>query len=298
MYLIKDGDNFRKGVTPWLFLALPLIIYVVMLAYPLIRSIFLSFTKWSGMGGGPSFIGLANYRHLISHGTLSLAIKNNLIWLALSVPVPTFLGFALALFLRERTRMNVLLRSLFYIPMILSNAVIAVMWMHVYEPTHGLLTEILGFLHLPTLTRSFLTRPGTAIVAISIVGIWHWIGFPLVIYLAAIQDIPADLLDAADLDGATPFQKVIYIIIPLVRHATTIVIALGAIMAMKVFDLVFLLTGGYYKNDVLGTLIWRIGFDQYHIGRASAVAVIDFLIIAAIVIPYIAWQWKSGDIEL
>ena len=250
------------------------------------------------MGTKPIFIGLENYRDLISSGNLVIAIKNNLIWLALFVPIPTFIGFLLAYFLRENTPFNAVLRSIFYLPMIISNAIMAIMWLHVYAPKHGMIAQVLDLLHLPQMERSFLTNPKTTMIAVSIVGIWHWIGFPLVIYLAAIQDIPQDFLEAAELDGATRFQRILYIIIPLVRHATTVVIALGAILSLKVFDLIYIMTGGYYKNDVLGTLIWRIAFDQFRLGQASAVAVIEFLIISVIVIPYIWWQFKTGEIEL
>lgn len=296
--LAGGRERFRKWMTPWLFLAVPLTVYLVMLAYPLVSSLILSFTRWSGMGSGPSFVGITNYSYLMLRGNLLIAIKNNLLWLVLFVPVPTVIGFVLAFLLREDTKLNVSLRFMFYLPMIVSNAIVAIIWMTVYEPSHGILTETLKLLRFTAPTRSFLTRPDTAIVAISIAGIWHWIGFSLIIYLAAIQDIPQDLLEAAELDGTTEFQKVRYIIIPLVRHATIVVITLGTILSMKVFDLVYLMSGGYYKNDVMGTLIWRMAFEQYRVGRASATAGTQFLIIAAMVIPYIWWQRKSGEIEI
>jgi ABC-type sugar transport system permease subunit len=291
-------DRLKKRIIPWLFLVVPLTIYLLVLAYPLLASIFLSFTEWSGMGKPPKLIGIGNYAYLFSTGVITLAIKNNLLWLLLFVPFPTVLGFILAYLLSPNTKINVLLRGMFYLPMIISNAVMAVMWLHVYAPQHGLLAETFRLLNLPPLGKSFLTRPDTAIVAISVVGIWHWIGFPLVLYLAAIQDIPQDLLEAADLDGAPVFYKVFHIVIPFVRHATTVVVALGTILSMKVFDLVYIMTGGYYKNDVLGTYIWRLAFDQYQLGRASAVAVVEFLIIGAVVIPYIRWQFRTGEIEI
>ena len=292
------GRSTWQTLAPWLLVAPPLIVYLAILAYPLLASVVLSFTEWSGLGKGPSFVGLGNYVELFSRGTIFPALKNNLIWLALSVPVPAVLGFALAYVLREQTRRNTIVRSLFYVPMILSNAVLALIWMNVYDPRHGLLREVLTFLHVAPPVRSFLTRPGTAIIAISIAGIWHWIGFPLVIYLAAIQDIPKELLEAAELDGATRLQRLRHIVVPLVRHATIIVVALGAILSMKVFDLVYLMTGGYYKNDVIGTLIWRVAFEQFKLGKASAIAVIQFLVIAILVIPYVWFTRKHGEVEL
>jgi ABC-type sugar transport system permease subunit len=291
-------DLLKQRILPWLFLALPLAVYLLVFAYPLVASVFLSLTEWSGMGKPPAFVGFKNYTYLFTTGWVTLAIKNNLLWLALFVPCPTILGFVLAYVLSANTKLNVVLRGMFYIPMIISNAVMAVMWLHVYAPQHGLLSEALRLVGLPQLTRSFLTNPDTTIVAVAIVGVWHWIGFPLVIYLAAIQDIPQDLIEAADLDGASLLYKTFHIVIPFVRHATTVVVALGTILSMKVFDLIYIMTGGYYKNDVLGTYIWRLAFDQYQLGRASAVAVVETVIIAAVVIPYISWQFRSGEIEL
>jgi multiple sugar transport system permease protein/raffinose/stachyose/melibiose transport system permease protein len=293
-----NRDRIKKLATPWLFLIVPLSLYLLILAYPLLGSIVLSFTEWSGMGPPPTFVGVDNYTYLFSRGTITLAIKNNLIWMALFVPIPTFLGFLLAYFLSANNKINIILRGLFYVPMIISNAVMAIMWLHVYAPQHGLIAEVLKGLHLPPLGRSPLSHPDFTIVAVTIVGIWHWIGFPLIIYLAAIQDIPQDLIEAADLDGASAFYKVLHIVIPFIRHATTVVVALGTILSMKVFDLAYIMTGSYYKNDVMGTYIWRLAFEQYELGKASAVSVIEFLLISAVVIPYIRWQLRTGEIEI
>lgn len=287
----------RQALIPWLFLFLPLVVYLTIIAYPLVASIVLSFTEWSGMGPAPRYIGLKNYAFLISTSSILTAIKNNLIWMALCVPFPALIGFTLAYILRNNSRINILFRSLFYIPMVISNAVMAIMWLHVYAPRHGLIAAFLDIFSLPQFSKSFLTDPNSAIVAISIIGIWHSIGFPLILYLAAIQDIPQDLIETADLEGASTWCKIFNIIIPFVRHATVIVVALGTILAMKVFDLIYLMTGGYYKNDVMGTYLWRLAFGHYQMGRASAVAVIQFLMVSAIVIPYLKWQYRTGEIE-
>jgi ABC-type sugar transport system permease subunit len=290
--------SFKQSVIPWLFLLFPLILYLLIIAYPLIASFVLSFTEWSGMGKQPTYVALKNFAYLFSAGSIITAIKNNLIWLVLCVPIPTVLGFVLAYILRRKTKINMILRSMFYLPLVISNAVMAIMWLHVYAPQHGLIAQGLRFLHLTQLSTSFLTNPNSAIVAISFIGVWHGLGFPLILYLAAIQDIPQDLLEAADLDGASTFYKIIRIVIPFVQHATIVVVALGTILSMKVFDLVYLMTGGYYKNDVLGTYLWRLAFDHYQLGRASAVAVVQFLIVCIVVIPYLRWQYRTGEIEI
>jgi ABC-type sugar transport system permease subunit len=283
---------------PWHFLSIPLAVYAIMTLYPLVYSMFLSFTQWSGMGGSPEFVGLANYRYLLSRGSLALALENNLIWMLFFVPIPTGIGFLLAYALRENTKLNIFFRSVFYLPMVLSFAVMAIMWTWVYEPTRGLLQALLTATHLPTPSESFLTNPDTALIAMSIVGIWHWVGFSMILYLAAIQDIPRNVLEAARLDGITWFRNITSIILPLVRHATIIVVSIGLILSVKVFDLIYIMSGGYYKNDVLATLVWRYAFDRHRVGRAAAVAVVQFAIIAAVVVPYVLYQKRRGEIEL
>ncbi len=291
-------QHLRVASRPWLFLCIPLALYAIMTVYPLVYSMLLSFTKWSGMGKSPQFVGLANYRYLLTQGSLALALKNNLIWMVLFIPIPTGIGFLLAYALRENTRINVFLRSMFYLPMVLSFAVMAIMWTWVYEPTRGLLQVVLTLLHLPTPSGSFLTNPDTAMIAMSVVGAWHWIGFSMILYIAAIQDIPGDVLEAARLDGVTWLRNITSIILPLVRHATVVAVSIGLVLSVKVFDLIYIMSSGYYKSDVLATLVWRYAFTHHSIGRAAAVAVVQFAIIAVLVIPYLLLQRRRGELEL
>jgi raffinose/stachyose/melibiose transport system permease protein len=269
-----------------------------MIAYPTVYSIILSVYEWDGISPTRQFVALGNYLTLYARGSLTIGLKNTFVWMALFVPIPLVTGFLLAMALQKETRLNVFLRSLFYLPMILSHAVAAIMWGWVYEPTQGVITQSLTALHIAPPARSFLTRPDTAMTAMALVGIWHWIGFPLVLYLAAIKDIPRELLEAAESDGATNFQKIRHIVIPLVGHATMIAASIGIVLSVKVFDLVFLMSGRYYKNDVLGTLVWRLAFDEYKVGLASAISVIQFLIIVVLVIPYVWQRARAGEVEL
>jgi ABC-type sugar transport system permease subunit len=288
----------RRRLTPWFFLALPLAIYTCMIAYPTLYSIVLSLYEWDGISPTRQFVALGNYLTLYDRGSLAISFKNTFVWMALFVPIPIVSGFLLAVALQKETRLNVLLRSLFYLPMILSSAVAAIMWGWVYEPTQGVITQLLTVLHIHPPVRSFLTRPDTAMAAMALVGIWHWVGFPLVLYLAAIKDIPRELLEAAESDGATRFQKIRHIVIPLVGHATMIAASIGIVLSVKVFDLVYLMAGRYYKNDVLSTLVWRLAFDEYKVGQASAVSVIQFLIIVILVVPYVWRRASAGEVEL
>ena len=193
-----------------------------MVVYPIIYSTVLSFAEWDGISAEKTFVWLNNFKYVFSDEFLPLALKNNAIWMSLFVPIPIIIGFFLALILEKNTKINIIFRSVFYLPMILSFTVMFIMWSWIYEPTRGVITQIFILLSLTPPTRSLLTRPDTSLMAIAIVGIWHWVGFPLVLYLAALKDIPRELFENADIEGATKIQVIRFVVIPLVRHASLI----------------------------------------------------------------------------
>ncbi len=288
--------TISPAVRPWLFLFLPLLFYIVMIAYPIIYSIVMSFFSWDGFSDHIKFIGIQNYTSLVKNGQLITALKNNLLWMAFFVPLPMFLGFILAYGLRKTTLFSVITRTFFYLPMILSFTVMALIWGWVYDPDKGLIVEVLSFFKVTPPSQSLLTNNSTSIFAIIAVGIWHWVGFPLVLYISAIKDIPSELFEAAEIDGAGSIRQIFYIIIPLVKHASQICIAMGIVLSVKIFDLVFLMSGGYHENNVLSTLVWNL-FSQFKIGSASAVSVVQFLFVIVIVVPYQLKVNKSEKVE-
>lgn len=281
-----------RSLAPWAFLALPLAIYLLMVAYPIVYSVVLSFTRWDGISPDKLFVGLQNFFTLFDRELLPLALRNNLIWMALFVPLPIIIGFTVAVALQRNTTTNLVLRSVFYLPMVLSFTVMAIMWSWVYEPTRGVITQVAQLVGLSPPARSLLTRPDTSLLAIVIVGVWHWVGFPLVLYVAALKEIPKELIETADIDGASWLQKLRHVIIPLVKHATLVAISIGIVLSVKVFDLVFLMAGGYYKDEVMSTLIWKLAFNRYQVGSASAVAIVQFAIVLVILVPYISMSIK------
>lgn len=289
-------DRWLRGLKPWGFLALPLALYTAFIIYPVLYSTVIGFFSWDGLSPTKVFVGFENYTRFFSDGKMLIALKNNLLWMLFFVPIPMVIGFLLAYFLQKNTALNVALRTVFYVPMILAFTVMSIIWSWVYEPSRGVIAEFCRFIGATPPARSFLTNEATSIIAIVVVGIWHWIGFPLVLYLSAIKEIPEELFDAASIDGATNFQKVRYIVIPMVNHATQICISIGLVLSVKIFDLVFLMSGGYYKDDVLSTLVWKL-FSQFKIGQASAVSVIQFLFAFILVVPYQRWQSRKGGLQ-
>ncbi len=290
------GRRVLRALTPWAFLALPLALYVVFIVYPVVYSTLISFFSWDGLNPRKVFVGFENYARFFSDEKMLVALKNNVLWMLFFVPVPMALGFVLAYLLQRNSAINIALRTVFYVPMILAFSVMSIIWAWVYEPSRGVIAEACRFLGLVPPVRSFLTNASTSIIAIVCVGIWHWIGFPLVLYLSAIKEIPEELFDAAAIDGATTMQEVRFIVLPMVNHATQICISIGLVLSVKIFDLVFLMSGGYYKDDVLSTLVWKL-FSQFKIGQSSAVSVIQFLFAFLLVVPYQRWQSRKGGIQ-
>jgi ABC-type sugar transport system permease subunit len=291
-----NGPRSLKTLTPWAFLFLPLSLYVVFIVYPVFYSVFISFFSWDGLSPEKAFIGLGNYAAFFADAKMVVALRNNVLWMLFFVPIPILIGFALAYLLQRNSPGNIALRTVFYVPMILAFTVMSIIWAWVYEPSRGIIAEACRTFGIAPPARSFLTNPNTSIVAIVTVGIWHWVGFPLVLYTSAIKEIPAELFDAAAIDGASNWQKLRYIIVPMVNHATQICISIGLVLSVKIFDLVFLMSGGYYKDDVLSTLVWKL-FSQFKIGPSSAVSVIQFLFAFLLVVPYQKWQSRKGGVQ-
>lgn len=293
---MKIIHKIKYNIKPWLFLAIPLTLYTIFIVYPVIYSTIISFFSWDGLSENKIFVGFDNYIEFFTNGRMLFALKNNLLWMIFFVPLPIIIGFFLAYLLQKNTFINIAFRTIIYIPMVLAFSVMSILWGWVYEPNRGIITEIFKFIGIAPLTRSLLTNNNTSIIAIVLVGIWHWIGFPLVLYISAIKEIPDELFDAAEIDGVSSFQKIRYIIIPMVRHATTVCISIGLVLSVKIFDLIFLMSGGYYKDDVLSTLVWKL-FSQLKIGSASAVSVIQFVFAFILVVPYQKWQSKRGGLQ-
>ena len=285
----------REALTPWMFLLLPLAGYLLMTVYPILRSMYLSLTAWNGFSPTKPWVGLANYRFLVNSLEFRQALQNNVLWVSLFVSIPITAGFLLALCLEKDSRLNTALRLVFYAPMAVSFAVLAITWGWVYEPTQGLLAEVLRLFHIVPPIQSLLTNERTSVWATAIVAIWQWTGFPMMVYISAIKSIPTELFEAAKIDGASYAQQVRHITIPQVTNSTIVVMCIAAINALRIFDLVYMMTQGYRKSDVLSVLMWRQSFEFFEIGRGASIAVVQFLVIACIVVPILYYQFVSKD---
>jgi raffinose/stachyose/melibiose transport system permease protein len=283
------------GLSVWLFALPALAMYAVFLVSPALQTIGISFTDWNGISPTRNFIGLDNYSKIVQDSTAQLAIRNNIVWTVVTIVVPVTLGLALALFLNGATKFKPFLRTIFYMPAVLPLISIATIWSWLYDPSSGAINALLREVGLGFLAQPWLGQSSTALGAIMIPAIWVRCGFPMLLYLAALQSIPSELHESARMDGANAWQSFWHITMPSLRPAHGIVIALSLIDSFKVFDMVYAMTGGGPGNatQVLGTWMYYNVFQYYHAGYGSAIAVVITLIAIACGLPYVIAQLRE-----
>jgi raffinose/stachyose/melibiose transport system permease protein len=277
--------NWRRQAAGYVFVAPALVILAAFLLYPICYSSWLSLHEWDGYTPrwGP-FVGLENYRSLSADEVFWRATFNSIVFVVVRTPLEVGFGFLLALLLNQRLAARSLLRTLFFVPVVMSLIVVTIIFQRVYEANTGLLNTFLNAIGLGAWTHPWLGDPATALSAVIAVSVWKNVGFSLVILLAGLQSLPQDVLDAARVDGANASQLTLWVIAPLMRPILALTVLLSIIGGLKVFDLVFIMTRGgpTYSTEVLATMLYREAFELNHLGIASAIAVILVTVVLSI----------------
>lgn len=280
----KPASAFPHNKPAWLFLAPFAIFYVLFLIWPTIYMFIASFFNTSlvqsGFGG---FAGLANYREMLTKDEFWSAMWHTLQFTLYTVPPLVILAFVFAILVNRLKRGRAFFRIAFFVPFILPSATISLIWLFIFTPGTGLLALVQGWLGFDE-ARPVLATPSLAMVGIALATIWWTLGFNFILYLAALQDVPRETYEAAAVDGASPWQQIRYITIPLLRRTTTLVIVLQIIASLKIFDQVYLMTSGGPGNSTqvaLG-LVTNTAFTDFRAGAASAASVLLFIVIIVI----------------
>jgi ABC-type sugar transport system permease subunit len=277
--------RWRRHAAGLAFTAPALVILAAFLLYPIGYSLWLSLHEWDGYTPRwGAFVGLENYRALAGDEVFWKATLNSLVFVVVRTPLEVALGFVLALLLNRRLAARSLLRTLFFVPVVMSLIVVTLIFQRVYEPNTGLLNTLLHGIGLGAWAYSWLGDPATALPAVIAVSVWKNVGFSLVILLAGLQSLPQDVLDAARVDGANAWQLTLRVVTPLMRPILALTAVLSIIGGLKVFDLIFIMTRGgpTYSTEVLATMLYREAFEQNHMGVASAIAVILVTLVLSI----------------
>lgn len=271
-----------------LFLTPPLAFYIVIVIAPLLVSFYYSLTDWNGFNPEYSFVGLDNFLKIGRDPLFANAIRNTLIWMAAAILLPSLGGLVIALALNGRGIAGNVYKSLFYLPICLSLVVIGQVWIWMYHPDWGLLNVALGAAGLDDWTRAWLADPETALAAVIVAWAWQQTGLAMVIFLAGLTAVPKELTEAAEIDGATYWQSLRYVVIPLLLPATVVVMALAIINSLKSFDIVFVMTRGgpFHSSDTLAMFMYTESFKKYYIGYGSAISVVLFAVSLIIIVFY------------
>jgi raffinose/stachyose/melibiose transport system permease protein len=285
----------RGGTTAWLFALPALAVYVVFLVYPAVQSLYFSFTDWDGLSATYNIVGLENYTSMPSDPVVIQAVINNIIWTIVTIAFPVVIGLALAMLLNGKVRGKPALRMIFYTPAVLPLVAVASIWGWLYNPQFGAINTFLRDIGLGAFAQPWLGQDSTALAAVMVPAIWLRVGFPMLLYLAALQGINADMYEAATVDGASRSQQFWHITMPSLRPAHYIVIALSLIDSFKVFDLIYAMTygGPGTATQVMGTWMYFNVFQYYKAGYGTAIAVVITVVAIAVSIPYVRSQTKE-----
>ena len=258
-------------------------LYVALVFLPLVLAFAYSLTDKNLLAPHTHYVGLGNYRELLSDDVFKHSVKVTAIMTALIVLIPNALGLGIALMLRRETKLSAVLRTIFFVPIVLAGVVVSFIWQAMLTD-YGVINSVLSSVGLGALQQGWLDTPNHAIGSIVAVASWQFVGFCAVIYLAALKAIPDELLEAAQVDGCTGWRKFRRITWPLVAPAVTINTVLLFITGFKLFDYVKIITdggpGGATNNMALN--IYNVGFTQNAFGLASAQAVVLFAIVAGL----------------
>lgn len=286
----------QEAIDGYLFIAPWLLGFVLWVAGPMIASVVLSLMRWD-LFSPPVWVGLENFKQLFRNPLVGISLWNTAFYTFLSVPSNLIVALTTALLLNQRLRFQAWFRTFFYLPSIMPAVANAVLWFWILNPEVGLANALLRMLGLPEL--QWLWHPATAKPSFILMGLWGT-GNTMVIFLAGLQGIPQSLYEAAEIDGANGWQRFRAVTIPMLSPVILFNLVLGIIGSFQIFTSAYLLTSGGPQNSTLFTVLYlyRLGFEQFNMGFASALAWLLFAIILVFTLSQLrlsrAWVYYEG----
>jgi ABC-type sugar transport system permease subunit len=289
----KRGSGFVYA----LFLAVPVLLFCVFYIYPVIETFHLAFQKWDGLAPRRVDVGFANFVSLFKDGRFYNSLFNNLRWLAFYVLAPTGLGLALAVLANTLTRGQGLAKLVYFLPYTLPPVAVAAIWRWLYEPSAGLITTVLNTLGLGFLAQNWIGDPQIVTYSLMVSALWWSTGFSFIVFFAGLQNLPKECLEAAEIDGASSWQRFYKVTFPLLWPSTAVALGMSSVDAMRLFDIVWATTAGgpAYASDVLATQMFDVAFGRLKMGEASAIAVCMLFVSAAVILPFIIYMARRVE---
>ncbi len=284
----------RQAFEGWLILTPILLYFSFFFLFPLVSSLYLSFTRWSGLSGSPTWVGLANFRRYLTDPSYVQVIFNTTLFAVVILVLQTSIAFFVALMLNAKIRGRGIFRAAWYVPTLTSAAIMAQVASVFIAPSGGVVNAILQSLGQPPII--FYVQVEWMRVIIILFSVWRGVGGPIVLYLAALQGIHPELYEAAQVDGATPRQLMRYITLPLLTPMTIFVLVTGIIGTAQIFEAVMFLSKGGPGNqtNVLMLQIYQDAFSNANIGMAGAGAIVLGVILLAFSILNVRFLSRGG----
>ena len=294
------GPRFRRSSTPYLFLAPGYIVFAIFMLYPLAKAIQISFYHWELLPGRDSqFIGLSNYAAVLHDPISWVALRNTVLYAIGTVPTQIVLGLLVASLLDSITRLRVFFRTLYYLPVITSWVVVSILFKYLFSSDAGLANFMLhDVLHVLPGYVGWLQEVPTALFVIGLLGVWKGTGWSMLIFLAALQSIPKETREAAEVDGAGPIKTYTRVILPILRPVILFVMVLLVIGSFNVFISVYLMTGGgpIHQTEVLLSYMYHQAFDFLDFGFGAALS--NLLAILIVGLSLLQIRFLRREVEL
>lgn len=284
----------NENLAAYLFLLPALVGFLGFIIIPFLSSLVLSFTQWNFVSGisGIKFIGLKNFKHLLTDPWFKTAFTNNMVFAFTVVPISLALGLVIAVLIQRYVYASNLIKIMIFMPYISSVVAVAIVWMVMLQPSYGPINQFLTSIGIANPPK-WIADIKWAMPTLILITIWQGIGYYVIIYIGGLNSIPMEVYESADIDGASFWSKFFRITVPLVSPTTFFLAITGIIGSFKVFDLISILTNGGpgTSTNVIAYYMYQTAFTYNKMGYASAMAVVVFIII--FIITVIQWMGQK-----
>ena len=283
----------------WVFVAPGILLVAIFMYYPMVGTVIESLYTASFINPTPKFAGLAVYQKIFASPDFRQIVWNSCIWTVSVVILQNVCGFFSALLLNQSLPGQGLMRSLVLLPWIMPGVVAAILWRFMYDPQLGLINSFLISLGLTDQGVAWLANGSTAMLAAVLAAVWKGFPFSTVVYLAALQKVDEEQMEAATIDGAGPLRRLVDIVLPALKEVIAINLVLTTILTFNYFDMIWVLTRGGPQNatHIFPTKIYELGFGQFRFGEAAGYGVVSILVLALLIALYFLVQGSGRKVE-
>ena len=300
---VQQKNWVKLNLWCWLFVSMTLIFYILFQGYPILCSLYYSLFNWSGMTSSMTYVGINNYKTLLGDGLFWGAFKNSFRYMAMSVPLEVGISLLFAYLLNDqKLKARTAYRVSLFIPVIVTASIVGIVMVFIWS-SNGIVNTVLTQLHLIDKSISWLGSAKYAMRTVVTVSVWKNMGTYMIYWLAALQSVPTDVVEAANVDGASKGKTFFKVVVPIIAPTAGVILILSTINSLKVFDLVQTLTGGgpFYATDVIATFVYRTAFTSDmglpRFGYASAAAMLFGVVVIIIGIVLNAVKGKLQQMQ-